>query len=111
MANANTQLQSILAQFAGRSDVTPDQEAQLRATIASDPDLTQRLNQEAASGHLKGFLPGVGGSEPLTGSYDKASGIVTLPAFEPDLRQQRACVVRSGCKRWVSVLQLVRTWM
>lgn len=77
MANANTQLQSILAQFAGRSDVTPDQEAQLRATIASDPDLTQRLNQEAASGHLKGFLPGVGGSEPLTGSYDKASGIVT----------------------------------
>ncbi|MCD0253936.1 XVIPCD domain-containing protein [Xanthomonas campestris] len=83
MANANTQLQSILAQFAGRSDVTPDQEAQLRATIASDPDLTQRLNQEAASGHLKGFLPGVGGSEPLTGSYDKASGIVTLPALDP----------------------------
>ncbi|WP_099206235.1 XVIPCD domain-containing protein [Xanthomonas citri] len=83
MANANTQLQSILAQFAGRSDVSPDQESQLSATIASDPDLTQRLNQEAASGHLKAFVPGVGGSEPLTGSYDKASGIVTLPAFEP----------------------------
>ncbi|MGV7204179.1 XVIPCD domain-containing protein [Xanthomonas citri] len=83
MANANTQLQSILAQFAGRSDVSPDQESQLRATIASDPELTQRLNQEAASGHLKAFVPGVGGSEPLTGSYDKASGIVTLPAFEP----------------------------
>ncbi|MCT8358717.1 hypothetical protein NLA05_21065 [Xanthomonas citri pv. anacardii] len=88
MANANTQLQSILAQFAGRPDVSPDQESQLRATIASDPDLTQRLNQEAASGHLKAFVPGVGGSEPLTGSYDKASGIVTLPAFEPDLRRQ-----------------------
>lgn len=42
-----------------------------------------KLNQAAASGHLKGFEPGVGGSEPLTGSYDKASGIVTLPAFEP----------------------------
>ncbi|WP_249452640.1 hypothetical protein [Xanthomonas arboricola] len=83
MTSANSQLQSILAQFAGRPDVTPDQEAQLRATIAADPGLAQKLNQEAASGHLKGFEPGVGGSEPLTGSYDKASGIVTLPAFEP----------------------------
>ncbi|WP_434990791.1 XVIPCD domain-containing protein [Xanthomonas melonis] len=83
MANANTQLQSILVQFAGRSDVSPDQEAQLRATIASDPDLTQRLNRQAATGYLKAFVPGVGGSEPLTGSYDKASGIVILPAFEP----------------------------
>ncbi|CEJ48814.1 hypothetical protein ACSAM1_20910 [Xanthomonas citri pv. bilvae] len=83
MTNANTQLQSILGQFAGRPDVTPDQEAQLRTTILADSSLLQKLNQAAASGHLKGFEPGVGGSEPLTGSYDKASGIVTLPAFEP----------------------------
>ncbi|MBB4734035.1 XVIPCD domain-containing protein [Xanthomonas arboricola] len=83
MAVPNAQLQSALTRFANRPDVTPDQEAQLRATVAADPDLTQRLNQEAARGHLKGFEPGVGGSEPLTGSYDKASGIVTLPALDP----------------------------
>ncbi|MCC4633193.1 XVIPCD domain-containing protein [Xanthomonas dyei] len=82
MAVPNAQLQSALTRFTNRPDVTPDQEAQLRATIAADPDLMQRLNQEAASGHLKGFEPGVRGSESLTGSYDKPSGIVTLPAFE-----------------------------
>lgn len=99
MTSANSQLQSILAQFAGRPDVTPDQEAQLRATIAADPGLAQKLNQEAASGHLKGFEPGVGGSEPLTGSYDKASGIVTLLLLSQDLPRRRAYVVHSGCKR------------
>ncbi|MGW8342216.1 hypothetical protein [Xanthomonas axonopodis] len=43
MTNANTQLQSILGQFAGRPDVTPDQEAQLRATILADSSLLQKL--------------------------------------------------------------------
>ncbi|WAH64524.1 hypothetical protein [Xanthomonas hortorum] len=81
MATANAQLQAALAQFAGQPGVTSDQEAQLRATIASDQDLTQRLNAEAAGGHLHGFSLGPAGSEPLTGSYDKASGIVVLPAL------------------------------
>lgn len=83
MANANAQLEAALAQFANQPEVTADQEAKLRATIAADRDLTQRLNQEAANGHLTGFALGPSGSESLTGSYDKASGVVTLPALQP----------------------------
>jgi len=82
MANANAQLEAALAQFANQPGVTADQEAKLRATIAADRDLTRRLNQEADNGHLTGFALGPSGSEPLTGSYDKASGVVTLPALQ-----------------------------
>ncbi|MBB5876684.1 hypothetical protein [Xanthomonas sp. 3498] len=83
MANTNAQLEAALAQFANQPGVTADQEAKLRATIVADRDLTQRLNQEAANGHLTGFALGPSGSESLTGSYDKASGVVTLPALQP----------------------------
>ncbi|MDQ1094202.1 hypothetical protein QE400_003615 [Xanthomonas sacchari] len=83
MANVNAQLEAALAQFANQPGVTTDQEAKLRATITADRDLTQRLNQAAANGHLTGFSLGPSGSETLTGSYEKASGVVILPALEP----------------------------
>ncbi|WP_254813365.1 hypothetical protein [Xanthomonas campestris] len=83
MASANTQLQAALAQFAGQPGVSADQVSQLRATLAADQDLTQRLNSEAANGHLTGFALGASGSEPLTGSYEKSTGVITLPALDP----------------------------
>lgn len=81
MANPNLQLQAALSQFAAQPGVTPAQVAQLRAAIASDAQLLERLNQDAADGHLKGFAlwPG-GGTSNLAGTYEKASGVVTLPA-------------------------------
>ncbi|MCC4604419.1 XVIPCD domain-containing protein [Xanthomonas campestris] len=83
MANLNPKLESALAQFAMQPGTTPAQEAQLRAAVIADAD---RLNRQAVSGRLKGFALEVpGGSPNLTGSYDKATGVVTIPAasFQP----------------------------
>ena len=81
MTDLNPQLEIALSQFASQPGVTPAQEAQLRATAASDARLLERLNQDAADGHLRGFVlsPG-GGKSNLTGTYEKASGVVALPA-------------------------------
>ncbi|MBT2748078.1 MULTISPECIES: XVIPCD domain-containing protein [unclassified Lysobacter] len=96
MPSINTQLRASIAQFAHQPGVTLDQEAQLRATIASDADLLQRLNQAAANRQLTGFASASTGAGPnIVGTYDKASGVVTLPsngfqaggtAANPDLR-------------------------
>ncbi|WP_185750249.1 hypothetical protein [Stenotrophomonas sp. 278] len=80
MANPNAQLQAAIRQFAAQPGVTSGQEAQLRAAITRNPDLLQDLNQDAANGQLKGFaLPHAGSSPNLAGTYDMASGVVTLP--------------------------------
>lgn len=86
MATPNSQLEAALAQFAAQPGTTPDQEAQLRAAVMADADKLDLLNQQATSGQLKGFAletPGVASN--LIGSYDKATGIVTIPAasFQP----------------------------
>lgn len=86
MANPNAQLQAAIAQFATHPGISPDQEAQLRAAITQDAHLLRLLNQDAASGQLKGFaLPQAGAAPNLAGSYELASGVVTLPAtsFQP----------------------------
>ncbi|WAT15067.1 hypothetical protein [Xanthomonas fragariae] len=86
MANPNAQLQAAISQFAAQPGITPDQEAQLRAAITQDASLLQHLNQDAANGQLKGFaLPQAGTAPNLAGTYDMASGVVTLPAtsFQP----------------------------
>ncbi|MCC4620955.1 hypothetical protein LL965_12950 [Xanthomonas cassavae CFBP 4642] len=83
MANPNPQLEAALAQFAAQPGTTPAQEAQLRAAVVADAD---RLNRQAVSGQLTGFALEVPGGAPnLTGRYDKATGVVTLPAasFQP----------------------------
>ncbi|MBT2745785.1 MULTISPECIES: XVIPCD domain-containing protein [unclassified Lysobacter] len=86
MPSPNPQLQASIAQFASQPGVTPDHEAQLRATIGVDADLLKRLNQAAANHQLTGFaLPAGGVGSNLVGTYDKTSGVVTLPlnAFQP----------------------------
>jgi hypothetical protein len=81
MSILNPQLEITLSQLAAQPGVTPAHEAQLRAAVASDARLLERLNQDAADGHLKGFALSQGGAPPnLTGTYEKASGVVTLPA-------------------------------
>ncbi|MGO4263839.1 hypothetical protein AB4Y92_25050, partial [Lysobacter sp. TAB13] len=80
MPRLNQQLQATLTQFAAQPGTTSDQEAQLRAAITRDTGLLQQLNQDAANGQLKGFaLPQAGATANLVGTYDIASGLVTLP--------------------------------
>ena len=80
MTDPNPQLQAALARFAAQPGITPDQAAQLTAAVTQDARSLQRLNDDAAAGHLTGFaLPSVGAAPNLTGTYDKASGVVTLP--------------------------------
>ncbi|HEX7801720.1 MAG TPA: hypothetical protein VF471_03050 [Pseudoxanthomonas sp.] len=86
MTNPNPQLQAVIAQFAAQPGVTPDQQAQLRASIIQDNHLLQLLNQDAANNHIKGFaLSQAGATSNPTGMYDIASGMITLPAtsFRP----------------------------
>ena len=86
MAHPNAQLQAALTHFAAQPGVTPDQAAQLTAAVTHDARLLQRLNDDAAAGHLTGFaLPPAGAAPNLTGTYDKASGVVTFPPgdFQP----------------------------
>lgn len=81
MANPNPQLEAALAQFAAQPGTTPAQEAQLRAAVVADADRLNLLNQQAATGQIKGFaLEMPGGAPNLTGAYDKAAGVVTVPA-------------------------------
>lgn len=81
MANPNQQLETALAQFAAQRGTTQDQEAQLRAAVTADADRLTLLNQQAAAGQLTGFaLETPGGVTNLTGTYDKATGVVTIPA-------------------------------
>jgi hypothetical protein len=80
MATPNTQLEAALTRFAAQPGTTTDQEAQLRAAVIADADRLNLLNQQAAAGQLKGFvLETPGGAPNLTGTYDKQTGVVTLP--------------------------------
>ncbi|MCL1960242.1 MAG: hypothetical protein FWG56_00325, partial [Desulfovibrionaceae bacterium] len=60
--------------------LTPAQEAQLRATIASDQRVLGQLNEDAQNGHLRRFDLAAPRSQNLLGTYDKGNGSVTLPA-------------------------------
>lgn len=86
MGNPNPQLEAALAQFAAQPGTTQNQEAQLRAAVIADADWLNLFNQQALAGQIKGFsLQTPGGATNLTGIYDKATGVVTLPAtsFQP----------------------------
>ncbi|MGJ7490639.1 hypothetical protein [Variovorax sp. ZT4R33] len=48
MANPNLRLQAALSQFSAQPGFTPAHEAQLRAAVASDARLLERLNQDAS---------------------------------------------------------------
>lgn len=81
MATPNTALEAAIGHFAQQSGVTPADVAQLRAALASDAELTANLGKSASSGALHGFaLSPPGSADRPVGDYDRASGIVTLPA-------------------------------
>lgn len=81
MTSPNEELQAAQSRFSSEPGVSSGQQAQLRATLNADQDLLERLNEQAAAGHLSGFALGQTGHESLVGSYNKSSGIVTLPAL------------------------------
>ncbi|MCS4233669.1 XVIPCD domain-containing protein [Stenotrophomonas sp. BIGb0135] len=81
MTIPNAQLQTALDHFSAQPNVTPAQHDQLRAAIVQNPDLLLKLNQDAVNGQLRGFaLPQNGTPPNLVGTYDLASGVITLPA-------------------------------
>jgi hypothetical protein len=53
MSAINRELEAALV--SGAPNLTPEQIAQLRTTVAEDAQLLERLNADAASGHLRGF--------------------------------------------------------
>lgn len=80
MPKPNPQLEAALAQFAAQPGTTPDQEAQLRGAVIADAGRIDLLNQQAAICQLRGFaLETPGGAPNLTGTFDKAMGVVTVP--------------------------------
>lgn len=89
MTPPNAQLQAILDNFSNQPDVSSEQAALLLAAIRDDSDLAQRMNEQAATGHLTGFTQGQSNQGQLTGTYDKTTGVVTLPplASEPGVDQ------------------------
>ncbi|WP_448099500.1 hypothetical protein [Luteibacter yeojuensis] len=81
MATPHPALDAAVNQFAQQPGVTPAEVSALRAAIASDADLTQRLDHAATSGALHGFAPDApGAADQPIGNYDRASGTVALPA-------------------------------
>ena len=71
-------LNAVLTAFAAQPGVTPEQSVQLQQAVAAE---ARRFNEDAASGHLKGFaLSPPGDASHLTGRYDPSTGIITMPA-------------------------------
>lgn len=87
MSNLNPALEAAVIHFGQQPGVTPSEVDQLRATLASDPALTQSLEKSAASGALEKFAPSTPGApnQPV-GHYDPANRTMTLPksAFTPN---------------------------
>lgn len=86
MSSTNPALEAALVNFAQQPGVTPAEIGQLRATLASDPALTQSLEKSAASGALQGFAATAAGApDKPVGEYDPATRTMTLPtsAFTP----------------------------
>lgn len=113
MATPHPALDAAVRQFAHQPGVTPADMTALQVALASDPDLTQRLDAAAASGALHGFAltPPSKVDAPI-GIYDPAARTVTLPssAFasagtppSADLHavlRVQAMVVEFGAKRY-----------
>ena len=79
MAAPNFQLEAAIRRFGAQPGVTAAQEAQLRAAVAADVDHLTLLNSQAASGQIRGFALEVSSATQI-GTYDKRSGMVSLPA-------------------------------
>lgn len=110
----NVQLEAALVQFANQPGVSADQAGQLRAAVMADATQLQLLNQHAQAGNLHGFaLPQAGSTTPnLIGSYDMASGVVTLPlsAFQPSGTAASADLTATVKVQQMSVAFSHSTW-
>jgi hypothetical protein len=89
MPNFNPRLETAIARTADQPEagnlpvLTPEQQTQLRAVIASDARLLAQFNASASSGNLRGFtLSTPNGTSNLLGIYD--GQIVQLPASSLD---------------------------
>ncbi|MEA5125437.1 XVIPCD domain-containing protein [Xanthomonas floridensis] len=82
MAKPSPQLEAALSQLSAGQGVSGDQVAQVRNALASDSKLLAQFEQQAQAGQLRGFaVQAANDPQPnLTGTYDKQSGVVTLPA-------------------------------
>lgn len=81
MVTPNTALEGAIAHFAQQPGVSAADISQLRAALASDPGLTTQMEAAATSGALHGFASAAPGApDRPVGNYDRATGIVTLPA-------------------------------
>ena len=100
MSSPNTELEAVLASLAKQPGITAEQQARLRAAVTKDPHLLDQLNQAAANGQLReiklppapapvqtasGQAPAASSPPNLVGSYNIASGSVTLPPNNADL--------------------------
>ncbi|MEH6420759.1 hypothetical protein [Pseudomonas sp. CGJS7] len=75
-------LERAIEHFKNQPGVNADQVEQLRSAIQGDPRLLLDLNQAAVAGQIRGFAPqpAAGARPNLIGTYDLATGVITLPA-------------------------------
>src|SRR5690606_9527683 len=86
MAGPNAQLEAAFARFAAQPGVAAQAVAQLRSAACVDAERLDQLNRQASAGLLNGFaLEAPGSAQSLVGTYDKTSGVVTVPSsgFQP----------------------------
>ena len=86
MAGPNAQLEAAFARFAAQPGVAAQAVAQLRSAACVDAERLDQLNRQASGGLLTGFaLEAPGRAQSLVGTYDKTSGVVTVPSsgFQP----------------------------
>src|SRR5690606_9314376 len=79
MAVPNQSLEALLRQFAAGPIAGQDGARQLRAALVADAERLSLLNDMAASGQLRGFAIETARAT-LIGTYDKQSGVISLPA-------------------------------
>nr|WP_139792672.1 hypothetical protein [Xanthomonas citri] len=82
MARPSPQLEAALSRFSANHGASNDQVAQLHNAITTDAKLLAQFDQQAQSGQLKDFAIQASNSAQsnLAGTYDKQSGVITLPA-------------------------------
>ncbi|PNV28532.1 hypothetical protein xavtCFBP7764_13780 [Xanthomonas citri] len=75
-------MEAALSRFSANHGASNDQVAQLRNAITTDAKLLAQFDQQAQSGQLKDFAIQASNSAQsnLAGTYDKQSGVITLPA-------------------------------
>ena len=111
MVAPDPQLEAIIKRFGAQVGVGSTREEQLRSAVIANADRLQLLNAQASSGQLRDFKLETTGST-LIGSFDKASGVVSLP----DASFTSADTVASADLRAVVGIQAIsaqfahRTW-